>query len=306
MAATVIGIYNMKGGISKTTSTINIAAELALTKNKQTKEKNRVLIIDSDSQCTATKFFFGYTGKGSSYGPKTCIYDQYGEIRKDVATLYDVLSDNENPYNAIIPCEFFTNRKFYKRKGNFFQKIEIRIDVIPCSKIMYDIPVYRKKNSNIFCEKIDLLRRSYDYIIIDCGPSYDYYTQMILNGIDYLIAPLSIDQSSSLEGFLEVRKKCSTEDPEEGRKKVEILGAFYTETELYKKNASEKYEKYKKNGTLRALDFFETYIRCDKAGVALCEDKTAPACICAPKSKIGQDYEALTKEIVNRIGELNR
>lgn len=320
MAATVIGIYNMKGGVSKTTSTINIAAELALTKNKHTNEKNRVLIIDADSQCTATKFFLGYEDYDNPYGPKTCIYGPNKEIRDDVVTLYDVLKYNIDPYQAIRTCEFYSKRRMSdKKRGIFFQKIDIRVDVIPCHDEIYDFPVYRDeknnnivKNVNAFVKIIDLIRRSYDYIMVDFSPSYNYYTQMILNGLDYVIAPVSIDQSSSLEGYMELIKKCEREAKKakdnniEQQKTVNVLGAYYTETEFYKKNASEKYEKYRKSGMLKAMRFFDSYVRYDKSSVIECERLMIPACIFSSKSKIAQDYEALTKEIVARVEELNR
>ena len=57
---------------------------------------------------------------------------------------------------------------------------------------------------------------------------------------------------------------------------------------------------------LKALRFFYSYIRYDKATVIECERLMIPACIFSSKTKIAQDYEALTKEIVTRVEELNR
>ena len=47
--ATRISIFNHKGGVGKTTLTINIAAALASL-------GNRVLIVDSDPQCNSTAY----------------------------------------------------------------------------------------------------------------------------------------------------------------------------------------------------------------------------------------------------------
>lgn len=44
-------ILNLKGGVAKTVTTINMAAIIA------TDYKKRVLIIDADSQCNTTEFF---------------------------------------------------------------------------------------------------------------------------------------------------------------------------------------------------------------------------------------------------------
>ena len=48
-----IAICNQKGGVAKTTTTVNLAANLAADR------KNRVLVIDTDSQGNATSFLGG-------------------------------------------------------------------------------------------------------------------------------------------------------------------------------------------------------------------------------------------------------
>lgn len=48
-----IAIMNLKGGVAKTTTTVNVAAILARD------HKKRVLVIDADSQCNTTEFLGG-------------------------------------------------------------------------------------------------------------------------------------------------------------------------------------------------------------------------------------------------------
>jgi len=49
---TVIGFFNFKGGVGKTTIVINLAVSICRT------QKKRVLIVDADPQCSTTLFFF--------------------------------------------------------------------------------------------------------------------------------------------------------------------------------------------------------------------------------------------------------
>lgn len=51
MSIRTTAILNLKGGVAKTTTAINMAAILARD------HKKRVLVIDADSQCNTTEFF---------------------------------------------------------------------------------------------------------------------------------------------------------------------------------------------------------------------------------------------------------
>ena len=58
----VISFFNNKGGVGKTTSAVNVAAELGL-------QGNKVLLIDLDPQCNSTNYL------GSHYPPSAGAYE---------------------------------------------------------------------------------------------------------------------------------------------------------------------------------------------------------------------------------------
>ena len=80
--AIVVGAYNRKGGIGKTSSIINISAELAL-------QVKRVLLVDGDSSMNLTQFFFENEGEEifEEDSKREAVFDQEGLIKEGVETL---------------------------------------------------------------------------------------------------------------------------------------------------------------------------------------------------------------------------
>lgn len=164
----VISIVNQKGGVGKTTTSINLAASLATYGKK-------VLLIDFDSQGNAT------TGVGFNKG----------DIEKNV---YDVLSDKIDIKEAIFETNF---KDLYLLPSSILlagleREIREKADNNP------DMVINTKLK-----EKIDSIRNDYDFIIIDCQPSLGLLPVLALTASDSVIIPVQCE-FYALEGITQL------------------------------------------------------------------------------------------------------
>lgn len=149
----VIALANQKGGVGKTTTTMNLGIGLA-------NLGNRVLLIDSDPQANLT-MALGYTHP-DVHGNNIC-----GVLRNEI---------NDSDYN----CE------------EYIVSTEEGVDLVPSSielsgmEVQLASAMSREMLMKGFIEKI---RDSYDYVLIDCQPSLGVLTVNSLVCSDSVIIP---------------------------------------------------------------------------------------------------------------------
>jgi len=273
--AIVIGLYNRKGGVGKSSAAINLAAELAL-------KKKKALIIDGDSQINLTQFFFEEDEN---------VFEN-GEIKKDVKTLYDVL-EGEDIEKAIRKLEFTGTKKM----GNRFKKNVCALDVIPGS---HDMDYYAAEDMGVLRKKL-LEIKEYDYIFIDFPPAHNTVTMTYLVASDYIVSPLHLAKNTSTYGYKEVIERCREARKDYGNTELKILGSFYINTQLYKADQKVLYEVSMEKQTKEALRLFEANIKCDYSSMQRSESEGKPLCICCRNSEVAKNYKKLAVEMEKRI-----
>jgi len=160
----IITIANQKGGVGKTTTTINLAASLA-------KKGKKVLIIDVDPQTNATTSL-GFNRNDYEYN----VYHVLTGIKK----ISEVILKTEIENLDIVPAN---------------------IGLVGIDKEFYNSS---KKNRELLLKKaLEPVNDKYDYIMIDSPPALGPITINALGAADSVIIPIQCE-FFALEGLAQL------------------------------------------------------------------------------------------------------
>ncbi|WP_036799176.1 ParA family protein [Pleurocapsa sp. PCC 7319] len=178
---TIISTVNMKGGVGKTTLTVNLATCLAKRHNK------RVLVLDLDSQISATL---------SLVSPH-----DFAKLRKKKHTLSYLLDNviNPNPWSKleiqdiIVPniCEIDGLELL---PGDIELYDEYRVsEMLHQQAVENDEQEFQKVWDNferiLIKQIIEPVIDQYDFIILDCAPGYNLLTRSGIAASNYYLLP---------------------------------------------------------------------------------------------------------------------
>ncbi len=168
----IIAVVNQKGGVGKTTTSINLSASLGVLKKK-------VLLVDLDPQGNAT------TGVGIDKG----------DIESSV---YEVLVMKSSIEDAIIK----TKSKNLSLLPAYLNLAGVEMELIELERKFKD----EGKNFNRVVrlkEELCKVKDNYDYIIIDCPPSLGILTTNALAAADSVLIPVQCEYFA-LEGIMQL------------------------------------------------------------------------------------------------------
>ena len=164
----IISLVNQKGGVGKTTTSINLSASLSL-------EGKKVLLVDLDPQGNAT------TGVGFN---KADIERSVYEVFNGIVGINEVILHTKFRGLDLLPSSL--------------QLAGIDIELLDKGR---EDPNFQK--SYQLKNAIDLIRDNYDYIIVDCPPSLGLITTNALAASDSVIIPVQCE-FFALEGITQL------------------------------------------------------------------------------------------------------
>jgi len=254
-----IAILNLKGGVGKTASTVNIAAILAAD------HKQRVLLVDADSQCNSTEFFGGIPEDGNLAE----VLRHEGDDGAQFAAV------------SIQPANY---------PGIWLLAGDDSLMDLDLTKVeTQDV------KATVLRDMVQLLseRGDYDYCIVDCPPAFNAASAAALLAADEVIIPIKLD-AFSLRGMINLVRQVAnmrTINP-----RLRVAGCLPT---MWYRSETIAAAEAQLRGS--GLPVFTTHIRrTDKV-----DDMTfaqEPLNISSPRSAAGVDYRRFVREWIGGAG----
>jgi cellulose biosynthesis protein BcsQ len=165
----VLATYNVKGGVGKTATVVNLAHRAALTGQG---EGARTLVFDLDPQGAAS-YYFRAAPKVRSRG-KSLVQGKV-DVREAITT-------TDFPDIDLIPSDFS------------FRNLDVVLDAA-------------KDPGGSLARVVRPLTKRYDHVFLDCPPSISRLSENVFNAADALLVPiipttLSLRSLDQLSGFL--------------------------------------------------------------------------------------------------------
>lgn len=291
----VIATANMKGGVGKTTLTVNLATCLAKNHGK------RVLVLDLDTQISATLSLMSPTE-----------FANRRKQRKTFRYLIDqIIAPDENPQHEI---KDIIQKQVCSVNGLDLLPGDIDLyDEFVVSELLHqqattlgekDFETIWNRFERILLGKIlEPIRDDYDFIILDCAPGYNLLTRSALATSDFYLLPAKPEPLSVVGIQLLERRIAQLKDSHEQEAKIDIkmLGIVFT---MFSNNLlSGRYYKQVMNRVYQ--DFGDTKVFKNQIpvdmNVAKAVDSFMPVVLSNPQSPGSKAFLQLTQELLQKL-----
>ena len=291
----IIATANMKGGVGKTTVTVNIATCLAKNYGK------KVLVLDLDSQISATLSLMSpveFAKRRKQRKTLRYLLDQiinpepeakftiHDIIQPQVCNLpgLNLLPGDIDLYDEFVVSEMLHNQSValgeqdFETIWNRFERVLIRDILKP-------------------------VRDEYDFILLDCAPGYNLMTRSALASSDFYILPARPEPLSVIGIQLLERRISQLKDShkQEAKIDIKILGIVFSMSSTNILNS-----KYYKQVMHRVIEDFGVDKICKAqipvdVNVAKAVDSFMPVSLLSPNTAGSKAFMQLTQELLQKL-----
>jgi len=277
-----VSLINMKGGVGKSTLTVNLAWQFAGTyiwKNK------KVLVVDLDPQFNASQYMLGV--------------QKYEEIvRKNLPTVWDVFEQLTRTPNGKTPKPLDPHSVIHPVVK---YKDGSKIDIIPSRLDLASSLRNPGQKDQLLAKIISKVEDEYDLILLDCAPTESLLTTAAYLSSDYILVPVRPEYLSSIGLPLLVRSMNEFKDFYEDSN-LELAGIVFNATSDYspEENNSKKEVKAiaKTNGWYifnEEVSYSRSYPKGAREGKPIFNTSYA-------RTAQAKRFQEFTKEFALRIG----
>jgi cellulose biosynthesis protein BcsQ len=292
--ALIIAIVNMKGGVGKTTLSVNLATCLARYQNK------RVLVVDLDTQISATL---------SLMPPH-----DFAKIRKERRTLRHLVNKTINPnLNTKLTIQDIICRYVGTVKG---------LDLLPGDIDLYDeflvsemlhekalkegrtdfSEVWKEFEKYLIKNILEPVMDDYDFIIMDCAPGYNLITRSGIMACNFYVLPARPEPLSVVGIQLLERRIAKLKESHEIDSKainLKLLGiVFIMSGGLIGRYYNQVIQRVNEDFT--PVQLFKTRIPLD-VNVSKAVDSFLPVVLASPNTSGSKAFFKLTQEFLYKL-----
>ena len=261
----VIAVCNLKGGVAKTTTTVNLAADLAVD------HEQRVLVIDADSQCNPTAFL-------SAEERAAAVVPYKGD---NLADLLRLPKSERTEFSVSFWLEAAIRRSSVEG-----------VDLLAGDPSLMDLDLSKVEADAVFTEVLARglpdLKKRYDYVLIDCPPAFNAASAAALLAADEVLIPIKLD-AFALDGMTNLMQQIA--NMRRINPRLTVLGLL--PVMWYRSDPIVKAESALRNAGLPVLPRIRRSNRVDDSTF-----RQQPLIVCAPKCGACQDYRRLATRLV--------
>jgi chromosome partitioning protein len=291
----VIATANMKGGVGKTTITVNIATCLAKNYGK------KVLVLDLDSQISATL---------SLMSPV-----DFAKRRKQRKTLRYLLDQIINPEpGAKFTIQDIIQSEICNLPGLHLLPGDIDLyDEFVVSEMLHNQSlalgeqdfenIWNRFERVLIRDILNPVKDEYDFILLDCAPGYNLMTRSALATSDFYILPAKPEPLSVVGIQLLERRISQLKESHEHEAKIDIkmLGIVFS---MYSNNLLNG--RYYKQVMHRVVEDFGVDKICKAqipvdVNVAKAVDSFMPVSLLSPNTAGSKAFMQLTQELLKKL-----
>ena len=271
----VITVSNSKGGVGKSTTALNLGAALVASGKKE-------LLVDNDIQGNLTASL-GYT---------------QGEQKNTLAKLLLAVIDSPEDVELYLPRTIL-----HTESGMDLIPANIRLSDAAARLQIMQLSQYNavgdteRPCERVMAELFEHLRKSYDYIIVDCGLKHELLTVNALAAADYCIIPVQAHYlaSEGIPDVLDMVKKVQARFNTRLKIAGILLTMYQSRPQLCQSVKESVNELYGESFHVfeRPIEHTIKVAECPAAGMSILDY--------APKNPAAESYRSLAREVL-RLG----